>query len=382
MPTLTIYPLGNADTTRIDLDNGKKLLIDYADRRSASDPSDKRIDLPTALRADLRASGRRGYDAVAFTHLDDDHVQGASDFFYFEHAKKYQSDNRATIGELWVPAAVVMETNLTGTDRVIQDKRAIRQEARHRLKQGHGVRVFSSPGVLNAWLLANGIGPDDARRGLITDAGNTIPGFDLRTDGVEFFVHSPFATRSEGRRLDRNNDALALHATFLAGGRLTRALFLADLDYDVIRDIVGVTEYHGRTIPSRLDRLRWDVHHVSHHSSYNALGPDKGVNQTEPDANVKRLFETYGQDGGIIVSTSKPIPTNDDDIQPPHRQAANYYRAVAKASTGQYVVTMEHPTRARPAPLVITIGGGGATVKRNIPVSVPPIVSSPAPRAG
>lgn len=375
MPKLTFHPLGNADSTRIELDNEKKILIDYANTRCAGDATDKRIDLPEALRHDLRLAGRNDYDVVVFTHLDDDHICGASEFFYFDYAAAYQSDSRVRIKELWVPAAAILETGLSG------DKLVIRQEAKHRLRHGYGIRVFSSPGLLDTWLRNNGIDPP-SRRHLITDAGQVVPGFDLATDGVEFFAHSPFATRSDqGKLLDRNNDSLALHATFLAGGRITRALFLADLDYDVIRDIVRVTEYHGQRDASRLDRLKWDVHKLSHHSSYNALGPDKGSTKTTPDPDVDRLFTAYGQTGGIIVSTSDPIPTSDT-TQPPHRQAAAYYRDVAQGLTGEYVVTMEHPTTARPAPLVVTIDSGGATVKRSFPGGVGPIVSTPAPRAG
>src|SRR5690606_6369435 len=288
------------------------------------------IDLPEALRHDLRLAGRNDYDVVVFTHLDDDHICGASEFFYFDYAAAYQSDSRVRIKELWVPAAAILETGLSG------DKLVIRQEAKHRLRHGYGIRVFSSPGLLDTWLRDNGIDPA-SRRHLITAAGQVVPGFDLATDGVEFFAHSPFATRSDqGKLLDRNNDSLALHATFLAGGRTTRALFLADLDYDVIRDIVRVTEYHGKRDASRLDRLKWDVHKLSHHSSYNALGPEKGSTKTVPDPDVDRLFTDYGQAGGIIVSTSDPIPASDT-TQPPHRQAAAYYRDVAQGLTGEYV---------------------------------------------
>ena len=373
MPKLTFHPLGNADSTRIDIDNEKKILIDYANTRCAGGATDKRINLPEALRHDLRLAGRNDYDVVAFTHLDADHICGSSKFFYYEHSPAYQSGERVRIKELWVPAAAVLEANLAG------DALAIRQEARHRLKAGRGVRVFSTPGALDDWLRNSGINPE-SRRHLITDAGNTVPGLTLADDGIEFFVHSPFATRSEqGKLLDRNNDSLALHATFLAGGRYTRVLFLADLNYDVIRDIVQVTEHHGRRDVCRLDRLKWDVHKISHHSSYNALGPDKGITKTTPDPDVDRLFTDYGQAGGRIISTSKPIPSDDSDDQPPHRQAAAYYREVAKGLVGEYIVTMEHPTKVRPQPLVITIDGGGRDDQASFPGRCRPHRVQPCP---
>jgi hypothetical protein len=90
MSSITLYPLGNADTYRIDLPGGEKLLFDYANVRKADDRTDKRAQLPDELRADLAAAKRTAYDIVAFTHLDDDHVCGATRFFHLEHAGKYQ----------------------------------------------------------------------------------------------------------------------------------------------------------------------------------------------------------------------------------------------------------------------------------------------------
>ena len=81
MPKLTFYPLGNADCCLMDLANGKKLLFDYANTRCADDETDKRTDLPTELRNNLQAARKNDFDVVAFSHLDEDHTCGASEFF-------------------------------------------------------------------------------------------------------------------------------------------------------------------------------------------------------------------------------------------------------------------------------------------------------------
>src|ERR1700758_5096603 len=103
MHKVNFFPIGNADCCRIDLENGKKILFDYAQMRNAEDPTDKRIDLAQELREDLQDNRRDGYDVVAFTHLDNDHICGANDFFWFQHAGKYQGEGRAKIQTLWVP---------------------------------------------------------------------------------------------------------------------------------------------------------------------------------------------------------------------------------------------------------------------------------------
>src|SRR5208282_2046500 len=102
---VTFFPIGNADSCRIDLVGGRKVLIDFADVHDPKDPYEKRIDLAAEVRRDLDDANRDNLDVVCFTHLDTDHVKGSSEFFWFEHAAAYQGDVRIKIRELWVPAA-------------------------------------------------------------------------------------------------------------------------------------------------------------------------------------------------------------------------------------------------------------------------------------
>ena len=372
MPKLTFYPLGNADSCLMDLANGKKLLFDYANTRCADEDDDKRIDLPTELRNNLQAAKRTELDVVAFSHLDQDHTCGASEFFYFEHDKQYQSDDRIKIAEMWVPAAVLIETK----DTLGDEHKIIQAEARHRVCNKKGIRVFSRPGLLKDWLESRGMTLDEVCH-LITDAGQIVPGFSREEDGVEFFVHSPFAKRlNECEVVDRNSDSLVLQVTFDNYGTETKVILAADSPYDVLSDLVDVTRWHKRE-----ERLEWDVVKLPHHCSYLSLGPEKGKNTTEPVPNVKWLFEDKGRAGGIIVSTSCPIPTEDTD-QPPHRQAANYHRDNVSDKDGEFCVTMEFPSVAKPEPLVIEITGLGAKVLKRNRSGAATVTGVSAPRAG
>lgn len=370
MHAITFYPLGNADSIKVDLANGRSLLLDYANTRDPDDATDRRIDLAKQLRAELSKAGRRSFDVVAFTHLDDDHVTGAPDFFHLEHASKYQGNDRIEIDDLWVPAAAIIETGLTG------DKRVIQREARYRLLKGKGVRVFSRPALLEKWLRRNGLTVDD-RKDLITDAGEIIPGFTRANDGLEFFVHSPFAIRSDdGEVVDRNRDALVVQATFVHSGVETKLILASDVDHEVIADIVRVTRRNGNA-----QRLEWHLVKIPHHCSYLSLGPEKGKRKTEPTSRVRWLYEIQGQSRGRLISTSNPIPA-DDTEQPPHRQAANYYREVAASKNGEFLVTMEHPKRSAPKPLVIEITNRGATVRKVIGSGAAIVTTRRSPRAG
>lgn len=370
MHKLSFFPLGNADCIRIDLANGRQILFDYAAMRNPDDPHDRRIDLAAELRRDLEERNRDYYDVAAYTHLDSDHTKGSSKFFFFDHAKKYQGEGRVKIEELWVPAAAIIE------DGADDEARVIRDEARHRLREGYGVRVFSRPERLEAWLKEQGL-TLDSRRHLITDAGRIVPGFTRDRDGVEFFAHWPLAVRmNECEVVDRNANGLVLHATFVAGGHETKVLFTADITWKEIADIVRVTRRKGNEA-----RLEWDVIDIPHHCSYLAIGPEKGEDVTEPAPEVQWLYE-QGRVGGKLVSASDPIPAKDTD-QPPHRQAAKYYEGRAKAIIGgEFIVTMQYPKISAPEVLVIKIDGRGPAIEKVIGGGVGPIVSQPAPRAG
>lgn len=374
--TLTFHPLGNADCTRMDLANGKKLLIDYADIRNDKDDEDKRIDLPEELKADLRKANRDYYDVVCFTHLDDDHCCGAGDFFWLEHALKYQGPGRTKIRELWVPAAAILEDGCEDSARIV------RQEARHRLRRGEGIRVFSRPGRLKKWLEEQGL-TLESRQHLIVDAGQYVPGYSKNgAEQVEFFVHSPFGWRqNENEVIDRNQDSIVFQATFLEGGQETYALFMSDINYDSIVQIVETTRKHNND-----DRLLWDVFKVPHHCSYTALSDTKGKDETVPVPEVKWLCEEQGRDRHIMMSTSWSIPiagsADDEDVQPPHRQAAAYYKRVARQKDGEFKVTMDLPSSTSPRPSKIEITYRGASLlKVSASVGAASIISRPA-RAG
>lgn len=368
---ITFYPEGNADTCLIEGEGGSLLLFDYADYHKPDDDGDLRVDLAATLGEKLEASGRDGFDVVAFTHLDDDHIHGASDFFYLRHAQRYQDEGRAKINELWVPAGAITEEGLK------EEPRIIRQEARHRLYEGEGIRVFSRPELLRGWLESQGLRLED-REHLITDAGQLVPNFSKEKHGIEFFVHSPFAYRqNENELVDRNRDSLVLQSTLRHKAQEARLFLSADSDYETLTEIVSLSENYGNS-----ERLEWDIMKIPHHCSSYSLAENKGNEVTAPVEDVDRLFRDYGKDGGILVSPSKPIPSNDVDSQPPHRQAANYYQGLAHQSHGEFKVTMEYPKPSKPEPLVIIVDETGARVSKVASVGTLGITNRPAPRAG
>jgi hypothetical protein len=156
---------------------------------------------------------------------------------------------------------------------------------------------------------------------------------------------------------------------------------MSDIDHESIEQIVKTSKRHNNE-----DRLLWDIFKVPHHCSYTAIGPEKGVDETTPTEEIKWLCETQAQERHTMMSTSKSIPIKgsdeDKDVQPPHRQAAAYYKRVASAKDGQFKVTMDLPSASKPKPTKIEITDRGARLLTvSATVGAASIVSTPA-RAG
>ena len=120
MHKLIFYPINNANCILIELDNGQLILFDYANPGDPQNDKDKRIDTASEIKALLKEKNRNNIDIVAFTHIDLDHIGGASELFYLQHAQKYQSDARIKIDNLWIPAGVILEERTEDEARIIR----------------------------------------------------------------------------------------------------------------------------------------------------------------------------------------------------------------------------------------------------------------------
>lgn len=370
MATITFYPLGNADSSLIEFADGRLMLIDYFKGKENDDEEDKRVKLSEELTAVLEDKGRDYFDVVAFTHRDSDHVLGADEFFWLEHTKEYQGEDRKKIKEIWVPACYILEEGLKDSARII------RQEARHRLLEGKGIRVFSQPNALDEWLKSKKINPEE-RLHLLTSAGNCAPSFSKDNGQAEIFIHAPFSFQVDDEEIDQNKACLVFHITFFEGDMCSRAFFSADTTYDIWEKIVYKTQQK-----KRIERLIWDIFSISHHCSYKALSNEKGKDKTEPTDDVKYLFE-QGQNDCYLISSSKPIPEEDTD-QPPHKQAAAYYEEVAREKSGEFLVTMEKPNEDKPKRIVIEITKNGPIWRKitGVGVGIGTVISRPSGKQG
>jgi hypothetical protein len=368
MAQLIYYPLGNADCLLVTTPLNRRFAFDFAAMRNSAEKDDKRIDLPPSFKADIGWPDCKKIDVLAITHGDNDHIKGISDTFWLEHAEKYQGDDRVRFDEMWVPAALIVEEGSKDETRII------RAEARHRFLTKKGIRVFSRPEHLKHWLEGQGKNLDDYRH-LITDAGQLAPNWTLENDGVEFFVHSPFAHRTDEGILDRNQNCLVMQAVIRSEGRDTKVLITADSVASEWEKMVSITRAHKND-----HRLAWDVFTIPHHCSYLSMAEEKGDKKTQPTPEFEWLLN-QGSERSIMISKSWCIPC-ETTSHPPHLETFRRYEETANALDAELVVTMEHPSRSNPKRLIIEIGSDGATLKKEIITSGVSAVTTRSPRVG
>lgn len=362
--SITFYPEGNAECVLLELGNGKRILMDYANMHTGESGY---INLATEF-ADIDS-----FDVVMLSHAHEDHVKGAADFFHFDHAIKYQIGKRAKIKELWVSAAFLLDVNLC------EDARVIRQEARHRIKEcnGEGLKIFAAPDSLDSWLAENELSTDDSEHPIIhagTLLDNSIHGLG---DEISIFVHAPFSEDFEDVE-DRNDPSIVLQLCLKNDTRDTNILITGDTSHEIIDKIVMRSEENNNS-----QYLEWDLYDIPHHCSHTGFAADRGEDITEPSEDIKRLLGKYGQQNGFLVASCRAFSdVGDDDKQPPHFQAKNAYKEYSKNADGTFktfFTTSEYKGKTNPKPLKFKIDKTG--IREDIGISAT-IINSPAPRAG
>ena len=359
--TLTFYPLGNAETCLLELRNGAKLLFDYAAMYTGSQ-TDERYDIQKEL------SSIKEFDIVMFSHAHDDHTKGASEFFYLDYAKDYQSETRAKIKEMWVSAAFLLDTDLENHS----DAKILRDEARHRLKEGYGIKIFAAPDSLMDWLEKQGVDYNQVKN-LIVHAGQTLDLPENLKDELQVFVHAPFSDDSEDVQ-DKNDPSIVLQLRLYNEDRETNILLTGDTPYQVLDKIVDISKVNENE-----DYLMWDIYDIPHHCSHTGLNEkgEKSVRVLVPTENVQWLLKQVATKAYMVASCLKVT----EETSPPHMCAKRGYEQYT-ASDVEFLATMEHVSFSggKPMPIQFTIDAMGVTLKRSS--SQAAYFRKSAPRAG
>jgi hypothetical protein len=139
----THFRVDNGDMTLVELESGRRILIDINIRSAADDPDDDTPDVAKQLRdrLDRDDQGRLCVDAFLLTHPDEDHIRGLKKHFHLGDPADWSSrTDKILIREMW--SSPIVFRRASKYHSLSDDAAAWASEARRRValfRAGHSV---------------------------------------------------------------------------------------------------------------------------------------------------------------------------------------------------------------------------------------------------
>ncbi|MCK9630367.1 MAG: hypothetical protein M0R30_01895 [Methanoregula sp.] len=355
-PSITYFPVGNGDTSLIQLSNEGTILIDCNITNDSRDVNEESIyDVHEHLLSTLKKdnNGVPFVDAFILTHPDEDHCLGFSETFYTGDPAKYSETDKKNglirIDELWFTPRIFSphEKDMCDTAKVIRNEAERRKKLYLDKKtekiSGNRIRII-------------GYSDNSDLEGLeeiITTPGNSINFVNGNTlKDFSFFVHAPFKKDTDSKWSERNDTSVVLQARFDIDGEKNAALafFGGDSEYGIWDEIVQRSDE---------DTLKWDIFMAPHHCSWTFFNETPQEDNKKPCKSAIDLLNKK-RVGAKIVASCDPI--KDDDNNPPHFAAKEeYIKIVGKEN---FFVTGEYPPGSKkPLPLTFILTKNGPREK-------------------
>lgn len=360
---ITFFPVANGDMTLLELESGRRVLIDCRIREAADDPEDDTPDVAGELRARLTRDdeGHLYVDAFLLSHPDADHCSGLRKHFHLGPADEYsEDDDKIFIRELWSSPIVFRRAKNTIT--LTRDAEAFWKEARRRVKAyrdndgsvAEGDRVFILGEDEN--------GKTDDVAEIVIKVNEIFNRINTEADdSVSAYLLGPLPKSDDEtgeEALAKNRSSTILQFTITADGETAACQYLTGGDAEV-----AIWERLWQDHSSDPSPLAYDLLLAPHHCSWHSLSYDSWSEQGK-DANIApdaRRALGQAKDEATIVASSDPI--KDDDNDPPCIRAKQEYEEITENVSGLFLCTGEEPSEEQPAPLEFTIGRTGPVRK-------------------
>lgn len=330
------WPVGTGDSSTICVNDEVVMQIDLHNLTVAEDDDDPRTPIVERLVELLPQKDGEPYLSVfVLTHPDLDHCKGFKDL-----------RSKVTIGEIWFAPRIFREN----TSDLCDDAVDFKQEAKRRLKvtreadgevgAGDRVRVIGYSELLEE---DDFEGFPDER---LSTPGDTISELDGTDHPSEFeaFVHSPF--KDDDTASERNETSVGLRIELYNGEDVGQGIFLGDLSYPTLRRVWDETAAHDNE-----DKLDCDVFLSPHQCSKSVMYEKNQDGNSELKQDILDDIEKSLNDGGRIIASSDPVPTNNKKgDNPPHAKAKSRYEEIV--DTDHFLCTGEHPNEDDPKPIV------------------------------
>ena len=338
------FKVDNGDMALVELESGRRVLVDIRIRTAADDTDDDTPDVGAQLRGRLEDLGRddegRLYvDAFLLTHPDQDHCAGLETHFHLGSPSTWKGeDDKILIREMWSSPIVFRRADRKTGNKLCADAMAWRGEARRR------VALYKSGASAGRGDLIKILGEDidgktEAFEAILVRAGAVFSAIAGEHDAFfEGLLLAPILAEDEeeAELLSKNDSSVILRMTIAADGVSDAAKYLFGGDAEV-----AIWERLWRTYAAA--DLKYDVLVAPHHCSWHSLSWDswskKGDEaKVSPDA---RSALSQAGTGATILASSRPIKDDKDD--PPCIRAAREYKAILKTVSGVFTCLADEP---------------------------------------
>jgi hypothetical protein len=360
MVKTTHFSVDNGDMTLVELESGRRILIDVNIRSAADDPEDETPDVAKQLRdrLDRDDKDRLFIDAFLHTHPDADHIRGLKKHFHLgDPADWSKSADKILIREMWSSPIVFRRASKNHV--LCDDANAWATEARRRVKLFRDGKTIADG---NRILI---LGED------VDGKTNDLNMILVKTDAIfakicgvidssfEARLLAPLIAKDEEEEeiITKNNSSVILrldlklkavtHARYLLGG--DAAVGVWDRVWD-----------HNRYRPAWLE---YDVLLAPHHCSWRSLSYDSWSDLGEKANISPAARKALGQAraGALIIASSKPISDNDSD--PPSIRAKREYEQILSRKNGEFRCIADG---TGDAPMEIEVLSAGPKIKRAV----------------
>jgi hypothetical protein len=347
------WPVGTGDSSTVVVNEEIVIQVDLHDLAKADDDDTHEVPIVDLL-VDALPKGKDGRPYLAvfvLTHADKDHCSGFKELL-----------DRVTIGELWATPRLWREFDDPDAPELCKDAMAFQEESVRRVEATLKAGADGKDPASGDRILVVGYDTDHDKHAYseLPDRYLATPGDTItELDGEDFagrfeaFIHAPF---KDDCAEARNETSLSMQVALTEdGGRDGKMLLFGDLAHDTIMKIFTYSEANKRE-----EYLEWDLLLAPHHCSKKVMYVREDGRDVRKD-DVLQAFERHARDGAVIVSSSCPIPPKDvEGNNPPHRKAADRYREII--DSGNFLCTMEWPTKDAPSPVVFGVGATGAQI--------------------